>query len=112
VRGSEALNCFTRKAIRRLGAAHQRQPINRHHQTKTKTERNTVMANNAKASIKGKTLIIELPLDNVRPSSSGKTLLVATTSGATDATINIPNVGTRVIHFTGNAFVYPQQKAA
>ena len=70
------------------------------------------MANNAKASIKGKTLIIELPLDNVRPSSSGKTLLVATTSGATDATINIPNVGTRVIHFTGNAFVYPTQKAA
>lgn len=70
------------------------------------------MANNAKATIKGKILTIELPLDSVRPSSSGKTLLIATASGATDATINIPNVGTRVIHFTGNAYVYPTQKAA
>jgi hypothetical protein len=46
------------------------------------------MANvNAKISTDGKSLIITMPLEKATPSASGKTLIVATTSGfaVTDA---------------------------
>jgi hypothetical protein len=43
-----------------------------------------------KVTIKDNVLLIEIPLQSPRPSSSGKTLVVATTGGnvATAATVN------------------------
>jgi hypothetical protein len=42
------------------------------------------------AKIEGKNLVITIPLQDPKPSSSGKTLVVATTSGniTTTATVN------------------------
>jgi hypothetical protein len=39
------------------------------------------MASNVKAEIKGKNLVITLPMQSPTPSSSGKTMVIATTRG-------------------------------
>ncbi len=42
-----------------------------------------------KVTIKDNTLIIEIPLQTPRPSATGKTLVVATTSGNTTTNVEI-----------------------
>jgi hypothetical protein len=55
-----------------------------------------------KATIENNELVLRLPLQTPAPSSSGKTLVVASTHGfaATTATLN-----EKVIHVSVNAFI-------
>jgi hypothetical protein len=56
------------------------------------------------ATIEGNELVIRLPLNPPRPSATGKTLVVATSSGnkATEAVVNGQQVVVGV-----NAYIYP-----
>jgi hypothetical protein len=56
------------------------------------------------ATIEGNELVIRLPLNTPRPSATGKTLVVATSSGnkATEAEVNGQKVVVGV-----NAYIYP-----
>jgi hypothetical protein len=60
----------------------------------------------------GKKLIVEADIESPKPGSSGKTLVVASTSGnkGTGIEIDVPGVGKREITVGLNAYVYPTAK--
>ena len=58
------------------------------------------------AEIKNKNLVLTIPLNAPRPSSTGKTLLVATTKGSQRTTLELE--GNRV-YVVANAFFYPKE---
>jgi hypothetical protein len=56
---------------------------------------------------KGDVLRIELPLEKPRPSTSGKSMLVASTHGV--KTTEVFYEGTRIV-VNASAFIYPKEK--
>jgi hypothetical protein len=54
----------------------------------------------------GKRLVIELPLQEPRPSASGRTLLVATTHGLRRSSLSVDG---KAVWVTANAFYYPDE---
>jgi hypothetical protein len=61
-----------------------------------------------KAKVKNGNLLIELKLQNPRPSSTGKTLLVASTNGVRRSTALVDG---REISVVANAFIFPDDTA-
>ncbi|HEX4542496.1 MAG TPA: hypothetical protein VH114_04960 [Candidatus Acidoferrum sp.] len=61
------------------------------------------------ARIEDGMLVIELPLEKPRPSSSGKTLLVASTRGVQNSTARLKG---RFISVVANAFIAPDDTSA
>lgn len=60
----------------------------------------------------GKQLVITADLETPKQSASGKTLVVASTSGnkPSGIEIDVPGIGKREITVGFNAYVYPQPK--
>jgi hypothetical protein len=59
------------------------------------------------ATIEANELVIRLPLEEPRPSSSGKTLIVASTRGNQESTARI---GDKPIVVSVNAYIYAKAK--
>jgi hypothetical protein len=56
-----------------------------------------------KSRVKNGNLVIELPLEKPRPSSTGKTLLIASTRGVQQTTVQFKG---KTISVVANAFVF------
>jgi hypothetical protein len=62
-----------------------------------------------KSRIENGNLIIELPLEEPRPSKSGKTLLVASTRGVKPSAAQLKG---KMISIVANAFIFPDKTTA
>jgi|HubBroStandDraft_6_1064221.scaffolds.fasta_scaffold5394753_1 hypothetical protein len=59
-----------------------------------------------KATLRGKKLIIELPLQTPKPSASGKTMVVASSHGVKRLSVKVDG---KTVCLTANAFCYPDR---
>ena len=57
-----------------------------------------------KARLQGKNLIIELPLQTPRPSTSGKSMVVASSHGVRQSAVKVDG---QTVYVAASAFCYP-----